>query len=187
MCYMVRFSDLDVMFKKIQEAKSMKSYLALLGLNIVIFIGCTTSGVIPMGPDTYSVSTTNELSPALAKKQAIEAAAKHCQSLGKQAMPVQTQQGSHVDAFGDNLATYDYMFRCLSPGDKDLGRPEIKDPALKLSIDQKIEEKKDIQTKSNSSGSDLYIELKKLQQLKDDGIITEQEFQELKRKTIERY
>ncbi len=164
----------------------MKNYLLLILLSL-LSISCTSSGVIRLGPETYTISTTNELSPAWAKKQALEEATKYCKSLRKQVMPVQTRHGSFVDSMGDNIATFDYTFRCLRPGDQDLGRPELKDPTMKLKIDQNIKEEKDVQIKSDSDETDLYKELNKLKQLKDDGVITDQEFQELKRKAIERY
>ena len=34
------------------------------------------------------------------------------------------------DTFGDNLATFDYTFRCLSKNDNSLARPEIKNNAI---------------------------------------------------------
>ena len=44
-----------------------------LGLLIAV-TGCTSSGVVPMGPDTYLISTTSEISPAYAKKSALKEA-----------------------------------------------------------------------------------------------------------------
>lgn len=95
-------------------------------------------------------------------------------------MPMQTQHGSHRDAFGDNLATFDYTFRCLNPGDQDLGRPELKNPAVEINVDQKTEN-----AGGAGSQSDLYTELKKLDQLRQDGILTEEEFQAQKKKILE--
>lgn len=151
---------------------------------IVVFLttACTSSGVIPIGPDTYTIATTSELSPALAKKQAMEEAMTYCQSQGKEIMPMKTQHGSHRDAFGDNLATFDYTFRCLDRSDADLGRPELKNPTVDVNIDQKTK-----RTGNAVSKSDLYTELIKLDQLKRDGIITEEEFQAQKKKLLKRY
>lgn len=149
-----------------------KTVTVLLGLMLV---GCTSSGVIPMGPDTYSISTTSELSPAYAKKNALQEASKFCISKNMEVMPVQTQQGSHRDSFGDNLATFDFTFRCLSKGDDDLGRPELKNETLDVNV--KTEE-------VNPSKYDVYEELEKLSDLKERNIITEEEFEKQKRKLL---
>jgi putative hemolysin len=99
--------------------------LVLLIGAVVVLSSCSSSGVLPMGPDTFTIATSSELSPAYAKKAAITEASQYCQSQGKQMMPVQTSQGGHVDAFGENLATYDFVFRCLVEGDPDLDRPTL--------------------------------------------------------------
>ncbi len=160
----------------------MKSGSIIIIVLAAFMSACTSSGVIPMGPDTYTIGTTSELSPAFAKKQAMKEAVAYCQSQGKEVMPLQTQSGAHRDAFGDNLATFDYTFRCLDRGDKDLGRPKLKNPAVDINVDQNI--KSNIDT---SSEADLYTELRKLDQLKKDEIITEEEFQTQKKKILENY
>lgn len=148
-------------------------------LSAFLLTACTSSGVIPIGPDTYTIGTTSELSPAYAKKKAMKEAASYCQSQGKRIMPIQTQKGSHRDAFGDNLATFDYTFRCLVAGDQDLSRPELKNPTVDINIDQKVTSKSDSALKP-----DLYTELKKLDQLKKEGILSAEEFDIQKRKLL---
>ena len=159
----------------------MKYGLFNIAIMAFLMTACTSTGVIPIGPDTYTIGTTSELSPAIAKKQAMKEAVAYCQSQGKEIMPMQTQHGSHRDAFGDNLATFDYTFRCLDQSDADLGRPELKNPTVDINVDQKIKT-----TGKKDSKSDLYTELKKLDQLKQDGILTEEEFQIQKKKILER-
>ncbi|MFB2863411.1 SHOCT domain-containing protein [Aeromonas sp. MdU4] len=160
----------------------MKYRAVSIVLLALLITACTSSGVIPIGPDTYTIGTTSELSPALAKKQAMEEAVAYCRSHGKEIMPMQIQRGSHQDSFGDSLATFDYTFRCLDRSDASLGRPELKDPTIDVRLDQNIKN-----TGSVESKSDLYTELKKLDQLKRDGILTENEFQEQKKKLLERH
>ena len=103
----------------------MKKLFLCFGL--VILAGCTSSGVMPMGPDLYSVSTTNEISPAYAKRAAIKEASDFCADQGLTLMPVKSERGSFVDSFGDNISTFDYHFRCLSEDDPGLGRAVIED------------------------------------------------------------
>ena len=102
--------------------KKLYSFFAFIAL-----VGCTSSGVMPMGPDLYSVSTTNEISPAYAKRAAIKEASEFCSEQGLTMMPVKSERGSFVDSFGDNISTFDYHFRCLREGDPDLGRAVIKE------------------------------------------------------------
>jgi hypothetical protein len=146
---------------------------------------CTSSGVLQIGPDTYTISTSNELSPALAKKRALQDAEEHCQSKGQYVMPMRTHTGSHVDSFGDNIATYDFTFRCLEEGDPDLSRPEIKDPTV--NINKNIRVSDETRSGEPATNSDLYTELQKLDQLRKDGILTDDEFQQQKKKLLEKY
>lgn len=57
-----------------------------------------------------------------------------------------------------------------------------KTPTVRLESDQNI--KQDVQVKGSG---DLYTELKKLKELKDSGIITEEEFQVQKKKLLEKH
>lgn len=107
------------MRKRIFFAISLSGYLC----------GCATSGVLPLGPDTYTISTSNEISPAYAKKAAITEASEFCQKQGKHMVPLNVRQGAHVDAFGDNIATYDYNFRCVAEDDPELARPNMRKEA----------------------------------------------------------
>jgi len=90
-----------------------------------------------MGRDTYTISTSNEISPAYAKKTALTEANKHCGKLGKQMVPLSTSSGAHRDAFGDNIATFDFMFRCVSEND-----PEFQRPAMQKEADILIEDRR---------------------------------------------
>jgi len=158
-------------------------------LLVLFFLsGCSTSsGVLQIGPDTYTISTSNEISPAWAKKRALEDADKHCRSIGKFIMPMQERGGSHVDTFGDNIATYDFTFRCLGANDPMLSRPELKDPTLNVKIDQNVSMTSNLEKAQKNENIDLYTELQKLDQLRQQGILTEEEFQELKRSAIEKH
>jgi len=57
-----------------------------------------------------------------------------------------------------------------------------KTPTVRVESDQTI--KKDVQVEKPN---DFYTELKKLQELKDSGAITEDEYQSLKKKLLEKY
>ena len=87
--------------------------------------GCAkSSGILPMGPDTFTITTGSELGGVIeAKKQALTEANQFCMQRGQQLMPVKTTGGEYRDFAGDRIGTFDLMFRCLSPNDPDLQRP----------------------------------------------------------------
>lgn len=152
--------------------------LALLASPFILST-CTSSGVIEMGPDTYSIGTTSEFSTAYAKKSAMREAVAYCNQQGKSILPVSTQHGKHRDACGDNLATFDYTFRCPSEEDSELARPELRNKHVDVNVTH--------QKTAKSSNGDLYTELRKLAELRDDGVLTEEEFKEQKQKALSKY
>ena len=158
------------------------TFLILICLN-----GCTSSGVAQIGPDTYTIATSSEISPAWAKKSALKDAEKYCQSQGKYIMPFQSRTGSHVDSVGDNIATYDFTFRCLAANDPDLTRPELRDPTTNINVDENVRILDETANRGVDDSSDLYTELQKLDQLRKDGILTEEEFQQQKKKVLEKH
>ena len=156
-------------------------------LLLICLNGCTSSGVAQIGPDTYTIATSNEISPAWAKKSALKDAEAYCQSQGKYVMPMQSRTGSHVDSVGDNLATYDFTFRCLAANDPDLTRPELKDPTTNINVNKDVRISDETANRSVDDNSDLYTELQKLDQLRKDGILTEEEFQQQKKKVLDKH
>jgi len=88
----------------------------LLLVAIFLCVGCTTtSGILPFGPDTFTVRAENELNGNSAKNKAVMKANEHCEALGKHFMPV-SSTSSHI--------SYDLTFRCLDAGDPELTRPD---------------------------------------------------------------
>ena len=96
------------------------AHLAVTLLSILSF-GCGlrtySSGVLPMGPDTYSISA-DDLNVSTAKRSALSQAEAHCSSLKKVILV------TNANAAADGPRTvYDVTFRCLNPGDPELVRP----------------------------------------------------------------
>lgn len=96
----------------------MKQKSIVLAALMVTACGLKThsSGVLPMGPDTYSVSA-DDLNASTAKQAALSQAQAHCTSLGKEILVTNTK------VTRENRNIYDVTFRCLSKGDPDLTRP----------------------------------------------------------------
>ena len=95
-----------------------KSAFVLAAALMVSACGLKTysSGVLPMGPDTFSVSA-DDLNASTAKQAALSQAQTHCASLGKEILVTNTK----VSRETRNI--YDVTFRCLSKGDPELTRP----------------------------------------------------------------
>lgn len=98
--------------------------VAVLVLVAGVVSGCAqSSGVLQMGPDTYSVSV--HAAPARggesgARALALTDANQRCASEGKEIMVTNISSGRSTHLPG---GTVDVTFRCLAKGDPDLQRP----------------------------------------------------------------
>ncbi len=103
---------------------------------LLALAGCTDTGPIKIGPDTYTISTRVALGgPASAKGEALQEANTFCGSQGKEILL------NHVDssecALHGGCGEAEIMFYCLAPGDPQLKRPQFKsDPNERIEIDQ---------------------------------------------------
>ena len=85
-----------------------------------------STGVLPMGPDTFSVTTSSELGGVVAaKKAAVLEANTFCTSRRQQMVAMQSQSSVKEDWAGDSIGHHDFTFRCLSTGDSQLRRPVV--------------------------------------------------------------
>ena len=136
-----------------------------------------------MGKDTYMVSGTGKspggYSGGEVKVAALKEATQFCSGMKKQVQIVRTDQRDM--SFGVN-ATAELQFMCLDSTDSEFARPRLKKDA-----DQVIEVKKEIKTTvtptqtPTPASKDVYAELLKLDDLRKRGIITEVEFDSLKK------
>lgn len=108
-----------------KDGKAVNYLEILIIASALALTGCASSGVLPMGREIYMISTSNEISPAYAKRAALTEANEYCGKLGKQIVPLSTNSGAHRDAFGDNIATFDFTFRCVSENDPEFQRPTM--------------------------------------------------------------
>lgn len=97
--------------------KIFRSVFAVAG--IAMSIGCSTkSGVLPVGPNTYTISAgavgSGSISGnnTMSKRAALTEANAYCASLGRQIL-VQNMSASST-GFG---STNDLVFRCLDPNE----------------------------------------------------------------------
>ncbi|MFO1324177.1 MAG: hypothetical protein U1F15_08935 [Burkholderiales bacterium] len=97
---------------------------AVLIVGALVVSGCAlSSGVLPMGPDTYSVSVS--AAPARggttgARQVALTEAGKYCADQGKQILVTNTSAAQTNNLGAGKI---DVTFQCLAKGDPDLQRP----------------------------------------------------------------
>ncbi len=157
----------------------MNQKVALSTLIMLIVIsGCASnSGVIPMGEDTYVVSrqaATGFSGSGTLKADAFAEAREFCEKQNKKLQVVNTTEAQPPFIFG-NFPKAEVQFMCLVNSDPELSRPKLrKDAGVSLEI------KKDI----TPHKKDIYTELKKLKELLDEKIITQQEFNSEKKKLL---
>lgn len=88
---------------------------------------CTSSGVIPAGPDTYMISAGGAgFSTAGVRASTYRAAQKYCADRGLVFLPVSFDAQEGV--LGQRPPTADLVFRALPPGDPEIKRPNLEQP-----------------------------------------------------------
>ena len=159
----------------------MKKILPLLFL-FGILVGCTTSNVISTGPDTYMVTSSGAgFSTAGVKENVFGKANEFCEEKGLIMVPVSFNAKPGVA--GRNVPSADLTFKALKPGD-----PRIKEMNL-TEADQRVEVKQDISvntTDNTPKREDIYTELLKLDDLREKGILTDEEFESQKAKLLQK-
>lgn len=103
----------------------MKYKLGGLSFLTILLFGCvSTSDVLEMGRDTYSVSSTADglRSAAAARESAFQMGAKKCASLGKKFMFMNERTAR---TRMDIDTTVNVTFRCLNEDDSEYARPNI--------------------------------------------------------------
>lgn len=163
-----------------QNAKIL--FLGLLTLSI---LGCSSSGPVPIGQDTYMSSKNAAPQAAVSSLQTdlyLEGN-KFCQDKGMEFQPL-SEQGVDGIMFVRNTSAQ-IKFRCLQKGDPELNRPMMR-PIANVRIENNIQEKKEAKEIPAQQSDDMYVELKKLKELLDTGVITQAEFDTKKKKILDR-
>jgi len=106
-------------------------------LALALLSGCSDSGPIKVGPDTYTISTRVPLGgPASAKGQALKEANAFCLSQGKEIL-LDHMQASECALHG-GCGEAEIFFFCLASNDPQLKRQKYSsDPTQKIEIDQR--------------------------------------------------
>ena len=162
--------------------------LLLVGsaLAVVMFAGCASSGPLQLGPDTYMISKTDKGgifgNAGAMKADVINEANAFAASKGKIAVVLSTNETPLV--VGRQFATFEYQFRVVDPSDREAVRPNLK-PRPDVVIEKTERSTLDVRTKDTTDKpKDLYAELVKLDDLRKRGIITDAEFETMKKKLL---
>ena len=106
-------------------------FMKKLIVGAIFLSGCTTSsGVVPIGQDTYMISRTEKGfigSSGKVKAEAFKEANSYCVSQGKKFQIVHTSQKDMVPYQSD--ASAEIQFMCLDTQDVELVRPKLKKEA----------------------------------------------------------
>jgi hypothetical protein len=144
---------------------------------VLLLGGCASnSGVVPIGKDTFMVSrqaATGFSGSGTLKAEAFQEADRYCRSNGKLLQVVSTYEAKPPYILA-NFPKAEIQFMCLDPKDAELNRPKLRKEA-----DSVVEIKE-----GNENTDDIYAELIKLDDLREKGILTEEEFVEQKKKVL---
>jgi hypothetical protein len=98
-----------------------------------LLASCSSSGVVPIGPDTYMISKPGDFFTFTGGSVAADLyreAGAYCAQEHKNLMPVHV---SASDSGYAKVASAELQFRCLADGDPELKRPVMRDtPNVRL-------------------------------------------------------
>lgn len=85
---------------------------------LVLLAACAqSSGVMQLGPNTYSIVTADEIGGTIAaKRSGLQEAAAFCAARGLEMVAMQSQSDVRRDFVGDPVAHHDLTFRCVARG-----------------------------------------------------------------------
>ncbi|MFK8014804.1 MAG: SHOCT domain-containing protein [Gammaproteobacteria bacterium] len=169
------------------------SLFVLKSLRLPLFFclflgGCVANpGVTEISPDTYMIARTDKAgifgNAATFKAKVIEEANAFARSQGKVAIPLDVQETPTAPG---RFATITYQFRVVDKDDPEYGRVFLKERAdlvteSKMDIDISVDDERD-----DDVSEDVYEKLIRLDDLRKRRILSEEEFQEEKRRLLAR-
>ena len=156
----------------------MNKKIILSSITFLIISGCSSTGVIPMSQDSYFIGKKDG-SPGIGislsnKAEVYQEANAFCSN---KSLEVLTLRETVTPAVPGRLGSTELHFRCVKSGG--VAKALVKDADKVVNVNNNIIEK--------SNSTDMYTELKKLKELKDIGIITQEEFDIEKKEVLSRY
>jgi hypothetical protein len=111
----------------------------IIGIALMGMFGCSHSGVVPIGQDTFMIANEGWSSGSTLKAGLYQEANEFCIARGQQLMPIDAKSNNSVwgslGSGGTNAAA-EISFRCLSQTDAELHRPKVR-PDSTIGIEQR--------------------------------------------------
>lgn len=159
----------------------LTAFLAVITVVLGLVTGCSTTNSGFRNPDLSKISV------GMTKAQVIAA-------LGKPDTAATQSQTEYLEYGWDSpwdgrIAPAEFYYVRLVRGlVESYGRKgdfdSTKNPALDLNVNQKVTTNSKAPAANGEMQGDLFTRLKKLQTLKDDGLITAEEYEQLRRKAV---
>lgn len=149
----------------------------LLALLIFSLVGCMNAPIRSksMGPDTYQVTRRSELGPKLTKKQAYDHAEAHAKQEDKGVVTVAEEMTLDDDLRGHHdYHTFTLTYRLVDADDPALQEKTEASPT-EVAMPTPI-----------TTDDDLYTKLMKLQAMREEGLLTDEEFQRVKAEVLKK-
>lgn len=172
--------------------------LIILTITFIVLGACSSTGVVPMGENMYSISKTSIgcdlVSAAGVKSDLYIEMNQFCKA--KELYPEVVTIEALDGIVGRRCASATIEFRCVYKNENDLAEPTGEKPERDMNRSSyvpsdrgqfgnknpgKVKINQEIQVKQKG---DLYTDLQKLKNLLDSGAITQEEFEELKAKRL---
>jgi len=160
------------------------SAMLLLGL----LVGCAhTIGIVQVSPDTYMLTREDHggifaFNRGKLKTDAIQEANAFAERQGKIAIPVSLHE--HPCGVLGDWPSVEYQFRVVDKNDPEARRTSLV-PRADVVIEKTEKISADVSVKDESQKpTDIYTELIKLEDLRKKGIISDSEFEALKKKLL---
>ena len=162
--------------------------LSPLAICAATLVGCANPGIVKISPDTYLLAREAHggifASAAKLKAGVIADANAFAENLGKVALPISAKE-KPMGMGPAQWASFEYQFRVVDKDDPAVRRTQlVHNP--KIVIQKSDPDMPEQARKEQGSKVDLYSELLKLEDLRKRGILTEAEFEQQKKKLLER-
>ncbi len=164
----------------------MKNLLLLLAVFafMPVSVSAADPEIVQISPDTYLIfkqSRTVFAKVDKLKTSVLKQAHEFAVSQGKVAIPISDKTTTAVEG----LPAYEYQFRLV-----DADSPDAKSTGIQSSPDEIVESRRNYSgeltvNEKSESKPDLYSELIKLDDLRKKGILTDEEFEEQKKRLLE--
>ena len=167
---------------------SFKPLQAFVVLALTVPVGAwANEDIIKISPDTFMLSRTDRRGifgdPKAFKAQVFREANEFAERQGKVAIPITFNE---VPMGPGRFASFEYQFRVVDKEDPEARRTALV-PRADVVVDHNIRNDTNIKVTNETKGNapkDVYGELIKLDDLRKRGIITEAEFDAMKKKLL---